>query len=169
MIKVEQIASEEILKLEKKGTRSYLGIILLYLIFLGLFTWVFKAPIEIFYGSSVLILFVLLGVYVFGGKKNISRDLNEAKKIIRTGKIIAVSKTVAYKTRLTTIEITLEDEPVPVGFPEIHRFDIYNSFGQLYHQQDYNLKKDYEKLNGKQIELSYFPYSGIILSVKLID
>jgi len=69
MIKVEQIASEEILKLEKKGTRSYLGIILLYLIFLGLFTWVFKAPIEIFYGSSVLILFVLLGVYVFGGKK----------------------------------------------------------------------------------------------------
>ncbi len=169
MIKVEQITPEEILKLEKKGTRSYIGVVLVYLVLFGLFTWIFKAPIEIFYGSSILILLIFLGVYVFSGKKSISKDLNEAVKIIRTGKIVAVNKLVAYKTRLVTIEITLEEESVPVPFPEQHRFDIYNSYGQLYYQQDYKLKNNYKELTGKQIELSYFPYSGILLAFKLID
>lgn len=168
MIKVEQISPEEILKLEKKGANSYIAIIFLYLIFLGLFTWIFKAPIEVLYGSSILILLIFLGVYVFGGKKSISKDLKEGIKIIRTGKVIAVNQTIAYKTRLKTIEITLEEESAADNFPKINQFDIYNSYGQLFYEQNYKLKKNYEELIGKQIELSYFPYSGVLLSFKLI-
>ncbi|WP_131536711.1 hypothetical protein [Pedobacter nototheniae] len=169
MIKVEEISPEEILKLEKKGVSSYLSIILLNLIFFGLFTWVFKAPIEVFYGCSILMLLVFLGVYVFGGQKSISKDLKEGVKITRIGKVIAVNQTIAYKTRLKTIEITLEEESVPENFPKINKFDIYNSYGQLFYHQDYKLKKNYEELIGKQIELSYFPYSGVLLSFKLIS
>lgn len=170
MIHIVEITKDEARQFNRQQTSSYwaipIGFTLAGLLFVFVLSWWIDVPWGVFWWMSAGIFFLFFISRFFVGSTG---KLKEGEmKVVRQAKVIRA----AYKGNNPApgklnvgqfVEVTVEWDILPVGYPDHNTFEVYRTLGMPYFKQDESLKNRYKELEGKEVKIEYLVQSGTVL------
>ncbi|HLR24508.1 MAG TPA: hypothetical protein VK112_01490 [Fodinibius sp.] len=124
MIETQRLTEAELHELRNEARTSFMALPFLMTI-ATILAWLFNFYWFSFLIMTIIVSAIFLFAYLNKGKENIDYDIKEGVKLLRMGKIVDATMQTGIQTRLKTVDITLEKEPIPDPYPEIHIFGSY--------------------------------------------